>query len=544
MKKLEENNIVLYLSDILFILVCTLIMSIPASYEPNHFAKALFIGSFFQSLSYTLLIFLLVRKNYKIRLAIFTLLYILFFLESFTYIRFDSRLDPSIVTLILQTSLQETKEFLSTYFLDTTVILSLLCMIICYVLLFYLLKITQHITLFSLKKSFLIIPLLFILLGFSLFFIRLPFPLGDNTINEFFISLQFVKENHNELQKMEEMLDDIKVKKDSCNSKRPVIVLVIGESFNKYHSSLYGYSLPTSPKLCEERQQRKLLVFNHAYTPTNGTSFAMKYLFTLKSCNSNSIDKSNYILMPAVFRKAGYKVGYFDNQYTRSSGGSLDYSCGYFLNPQRINNSCFNYRNSDIMPFDGDFVNKYKKQFFKTPGSLNIIHLKGQHFDAAQRYPSSFSRFSNNDIHRQDLNESERSQVAAYDNATLYNDHVMSEIFNIFNNTDAVIIYLSDHGEQIYDDDNHYFGRVFGSDKEKTTLKNVYQVPFMIWCSNQFIQQHPDKYNAITASVNRSVCIDDIAYLMFDLADIVFNFNKPSRSIINSSYHAHETVFK
>lgn len=542
MKILEERNIVLYWCDILFIIACTLMMSIPASYEPNHFAKALFVGSFFQSLSYTLLIFLLVRNNYAIRQVILTLLYILFFLETFTYIRFDSRLDPSIVTLILQTSPQETKEFLSIYLLDTTVLLSLLCMIVCYVLLFYILKFTQYIILVSFKKSLLIIPLLFILFGLSLFFIQLPFPLGNNTINELFISLQFVKDNHGELQQMEEMLDDIKIEKGTCNSKSPVIVLVIGESFNKYHSSLYGYSLPTSPKLCEEKRQHNLLVFNHAHTPTNGTSFAMKYLFTLKSCNST--DSSKYILMPAVFRRAGYKVGYFDNQYTRFSGGSLDYSCGYFLNPQRINNSCFDYRNNDIMTFDGDFVKKYKRIFFKTPGSLNIIHLKGQHFDAAQRYPSSFSRFSNNDIHRQDLNEYQRSQVAAYDNATLYNDHVISDILSFFNNTDAVIIYLSDHGEQIYDDDNHYFGRVFGSDKDKTTLKNVYQVPLMIWCSNLFIQQHPDKYNAIMASVNRSVCIDDIAYLMFDLADIDFNFNKPSRSMINSSYHAHETVIE
>ena len=39
------------------------------------------------------------------------------------------------------------------------------------------------------------------------------------------------------------------------------IVVVIGESFNKYHSSLYGYSHNTNPNLLEERRKGNLYVF-------------------------------------------------------------------------------------------------------------------------------------------------------------------------------------------------------------------------------------------------------------------------------------------
>ena len=248
--------------------------------------------------------------------------------------------------------------------------------------------------------------------------------------------------------------------------------------------------------------------------------------------------------MPYVFRKAGYQVAYFDNQYTRSSSGELDYSCVFFLNPQHINNSCFTYRNDETMPYDGDFIDQYKRHFIKQNKSLHIIHLMGQHFDASQRYPANYSKFTAEDIHRKDLDESQRRKTAEYDNATLYNDQVVSDIINEFRDLDAVIVYLSDHGEQIYDGDSHYFGRTFGSYKDTTTLKNVYQVPFMIWCSQKYQAAHPDHFRSICNSSSSAVCIDDVPYLLFNLAGIDFNYNDKHRSMIDSSYHSHQTIIE
>ena len=166
----------------------------------------------------------------------------------------------------------------------------------------------------------------------------------------------------------------------------------------------------------------------------------------------------------------------------------------------------------------------------------------GQHFNASQRYPQEYSKFSGEDIHRSDLSKSECQQIAEYDNATYYNDKVLGSIIDEFRQKDAVIIDVSDHGEQIYDDDSHYFGRVFGSIYDVVTLKNVYQVPFMIWCSNQFIEKHPEKYNAIRLSSDKQMCIDNVSYLLLDLADINFNYYCPKRSIINNQYVLHKTI--
>lgn len=39
------------------------------------------------------------------------------------------------------------------------------------------------------------------------------------------------------------------------------VILVIGESYNKYHSPLYGYYLNTTPVLCSQQQNGNLFVF-------------------------------------------------------------------------------------------------------------------------------------------------------------------------------------------------------------------------------------------------------------------------------------------
>ena len=198
------------------------------------------------------------------------------------------------------------------------------------------------------------------------------------------------------------ILNDALIKAEKVDSGAPIIVLVIGESFNKYHSSLYGYDLKTNPLLEKRLENKELAVFKDVVSPSNGTNYMMEYVFSLKSCDRQDDAKRN-ILFPAVFRKAGYRVGYFDNQYTQTSGGNYDFTCCYFLNTHKISNACFDYRNDTLMNYDGPFIDYYKSKFYRQPRSMNIIHLYGQHLDPRFRFPEDFASFSAKNIKRNDL---------------------------------------------------------------------------------------------------------------------------------------------
>ena len=67
------------------------------------------------------------------------------------------------------------------------------------------------------------------------------------------------------------------------------------------------------------------------------------------------------------------------------------------------------------------------------------------------RYPYSFHKFTEKDI-KLNVNESHKLIVAEYDNALYYNDYVVTEIINRFRDTEALVIYLPDHGEAVYDE--------------------------------------------------------------------------------------------
>ena len=535
-------NLRIKCSDVWFVVIVTLLLALPAAYEPHHFAKTLFTGALLQSFSISIVTAWLTRCHRVVRIVVFSVSFLLFSVESYTYVCFDSRFNPAILTLVLQTSKQEVGEFFSVYVSSVRSLLSVLLAALLYVLLYRMLFGLRE-RYFSVSGVFRHLVLLLTVVGLALPFIPLPVPLGRHSLGELYADISFVSENHADLNTIHALLGEVRVSQSPSAASAPVVVLVIGESFNKYHSSLYGYSLPTSPAMEQERDASRLVVFDAATTPTNGTAFAMRYLLTLKSCDDAHNDTSRCILVPHVFREAGYKVAYFDNQYTRSTGGELDYSCVFFLNPQRINEACFDFRNTHILPYDLDFVNRYAKDLLRMPKSLNIIHLMGQHFDASKRYPTQAVHFTASDIQRTDLTDSERRQVAEYDNAVHYNDMVLSRIVSIFRQSDAVVVYLSDHGEQIYEGSKHYFGRTFGSYRDKETLRSVYQVPMMVWCSDRFQQRHAEQYQALIMAASRPLCIDDMPYLLFDLAGIRFNHYHPERSIINAAYRPHQTVF-
>lgn len=529
----------IHADTLLFVATATLLMALPASYEPHHFAKTLLAGSLLQSAAYAVLLAWLSQRLRPLRGVVLALLFVLFAIETYSFACFGSRLNPGVVTLILQTSLKETAEFVRVYVLRLPTLAFVAAgaaAVGAYVWLHRRASSRRWPAPLWLRVG----SGLVVAAGLSLFVVPLPFPVGQNTPGELWLSLQFVRAKHGEMATMKAMTDRIAISHTPARSEAPVLVLVIGESFNKHHSSLYGYALPTSPRLAAERDSGRLVVFTQASTPTNGTAYAMRFLFTQQGCEQTG-DSTDCVLMPAVFRRAGYRVAYFDNQYTRSSGGALDYSCGYFLNPTAINDRCFDYRNTQTTAFDADFVAQELSHMAHSRRSLNIIHLMGQHFDAALRYPASFRRFTADDIQRPDLSRSERRKVAEYDNATLYNDHTLGRIIDAFRSEEAVVVYLSDHGEQIYDGPGHYFGRSFGSARDPESLRNVFQVPLVVWLSDAYRQRHPDVAGLLRHRAHWPVCTADLPYLLYDLAFIGFNYHQPERSLASPAFRPHAT---
>lgn len=325
---------------------------------------------------------------------------------------------------------------------------------------------------------------------------------------------------------------------DSCSYLSPHIVLIIGESYNKHHSSLYGYQLPTAPLQQKRKEQGELFLFTDVVTPWNITSNVFLSILSLgeEGCEHNITDQP---LFPILFRRAGYSVSFFSNQYVLRgfNKGATNQAGHFILADTHFSDSLFTYRNQRASKYDLGLVKQvedYHNNQNDASRSLDIIHLIGQHFDYSMRYPHSHATFTTKDYKERKLDDNAKEIVMYYDNATRYNDTVLDSLITLYEQKEAVIIFVSDHGEEVYDD-LPIHGRLF-QEPTSTQLRNEFEVPMWIWCSQRYRTLHPNIVERIRAAAQRPFMTDGLPQILLNLAGISCCWSNEERNLISPKY--------
>lgn len=298
------------------------------------------------------------------------------------------------------------------------------------------------------------------------------------------------------------------------------IVFVLGESYSLYHSPLYGYALPTTPHQSLWAAEGSLTVFKDVVTPEDWTQ---KVLVALLCPGKNAAEFGSHPLLPALLRKAGWPVRLYDNEFV------VSHDSFFFTRPD-LSALMFDSRNTEREKYDGDLVATVVPQ---DSAAFTMIHLMGQHFQYEDRYTPEYKHFAAGDYDPERFSATQREILAHYDNATLYNDAVLGQIVEKYVDRDAIVIYVSDHGEEIFDC-RDYFGH--GTALSATTLDYQLRVPMMIWTSAIFRQKHPELQQAIEAAADEPISTNDMAHFLLDLAGVNTPELDPTRSFINPGY--------
>lgn len=324
------------------------------------------------------------------------------------------------------------------------------------------------------------------------------------------------------------------------------IVLVIGESYIKAHASIYGYDKPTTPIQQRERDAGRLIVFNDIVSPYSYTNMAMRCLLSVNDLGSGQ-QWCDYPLFPAIFKHAGYQVDLWDNQREFMKGTvNTNGLNGLMYHPQVIN-LCYTRINERNSEFDGGLIEDYAAKRQSSRHELVLLHLRGQHIKAERRYPHTiqWTHFKPEDYtqHHPPLDGEAREQVAHYDNATRYNDDVLGRIFALFSDRQAVVVCLSDHGDEVHDY-RPGIGRRDDNEHPELMVRYQHAIPFVVWCSPRLQQARPHLVQRIRQVADRPGTSDNVSQMLLGLSGITTPWYHAERDILSPSYQCPKRIVR
>nr|WP_294714583.1 phosphoethanolamine transferase [Prevotella sp.] len=327
-----------------------------------------------------------------------------------------------------------------------------------------------------------------------------------------------------------------------------VYVMVVGETARAHNFSLYGYPRNTNPLLSKTPG---IKAFPNVTTQSNTTHKSVPMLLSAASAEDfERLFHEKGIL--AAFKEAGFHTVFISNQLPNHSfidflGEQADEH--YFLKKEDASQG--NHYDEDllqkldeILPLadassSAHYHYRYRKLFV-------VLHSYGSHFNYQERYPRSFAYFKP-DSRSEAKSENRRDLLNAYDNTIRYTDYILHGIIErlqkwegVQTKTDGVygqpisaMLYTSDHGENIFDDDRHLFLHAApkASDYEL-------HVPFIIWTSEGFSKQYPDILKALGENRTKQVQSSLSAFhTMLGIGGIQTRYRQDEYSVASDKYH-------
>lgn len=331
-----------------------------------------------------------------------------------------------------------------------------------------------------------------------------------------------------------------------------VYVMVVGETARTHNFSLYGYPRNTNPLLSKTPG---IKAFPNVTTQSNTTHKSVPMLLSAASAEDfERLFHEKGIL--AAFKEAGFHTVFISNQLPNHSfidflGEQADEY--YFLKKEDASQG--NHYDEDLLQKLDEILPladasssahyRYRKLFV-------VLHSYGSHFNYQERYPRSFAYFKP-DSRSEAKSENRRDLLNAYDNTIRYTDYILHGIIErlqkwegvqtktdgVYDQPTSAMLYTSDHGENIFDDERSLFLHAApkASDYEL-------HVPFIIWTSDGFSKQYPDILKALGENRSKQVQSSLSAFhTMLGIGGIQTRYRLDKYSVASGKYHPTKLLY-
>ena len=297
------------------------------------------------------------------------------------------------------------------------------------------------------------------------------------------------------------------------NTGKPEIyILIIGESARRDRWSIYDYYRDTTPLL---KNMNNVVAFEDVIAEWPLTQKSVPIILSRASAaNFNPALAEKSVI--AAFKEAGFITYWFTTQPFDRFAGNVH------ILADDSNTVMFFTRKFDeylVKPTENAIeMNKniHNKIFI-------VLHSKGSHFKYSYRYPIKFKKYQDSgDIAKKEqINNS-------YDNSIFYTDYFIASVINTIRkeNQISALMYISDHGENLMDDDRELLGHNYSNEYD-------FPIPLIFWFSEKYKEEYPEKIHNAYKNRTAKISTSYIFYSLLDMANISIDGFDESMSIFS-----------
>ncbi len=374
------------------------------------------------------------------------------------------------------------------------------------------------------KKTFFIIALFFVIFAALLssfnhqirkgvIFAYPPLSLINASL-EYFQEIHFSKKESANLAPINDIVK-AKILHKSNNLK---IVLVIGESARTDHFSINGYDKKTTPQI---EKISHFLSFKNVTPCHNVTRYSVACMLSREHSKDFKFPLKEESIIK-VFDDLKFSTSWLSTQKAVGDNNTL-----MLLALQAQNFYFGDHVAAKIggnMVYDEYLLDDLKQELARPRDSFIILHTQGSHFLFDDRYPEKFKNFSPT-CNNKDLQKCSAQQIAnSYDNTIFYTDFFINSVVNELKTQNALMIYISDHGQFLGENGLYYHGPT------NSHTKQEHKVPMFLWMSDKLLTDkfYKEKFNNAARNIGDKLSHDDLFGSLLDCSGVGYGVEKNS----------------
>ncbi|MET0936928.1 MAG: phosphoethanolamine--lipid A transferase [Luteibacter sp.] len=305
-------------------------------------------------------------------------------------------------------------------------------------------------------------------------------------------------------------------------AKKRVVVLVVGETARAENQSLQGYARETNP----EMKRLGAIYFSDAWSCGTATTVSVPCMFSnmTREKFDKPVAKAHWNVLD-VLQHAGVDVFWRDN----------DEGC---------KDVCLRVPNDDVTGAKtaglcdangcqddiliADLPGRLARM--RSPALL-VLHIKGSHGpDYYHRYPPAFAVFKPGCDTAEVQTCTYAQTVASYDNTILYTDHILGRVVEALKaapDIDSAMMYLSDHGESLGENDVYLHGADWA-----TAPSQQKHIPMLMWLSPGWVQDAGVRLDCMAQRRTQPASQDNVFHTLLGFFDTRTSVYEPKLDLL------------